>query len=75
VLDHVDEVLFLEDGRVATRGTHEELLNRARDVDGGAAAARYRTVVGRDLDDETNHDGTDAGEGHERALAGGKERS
>jgi ABC-type bacteriocin/lantibiotic exporter with double-glycine peptidase domain len=84
VLDHVDEVLFLEGGRVLTRGTHEELLHRARDVDGGAAAALYRTVVGRDLDDdtdgqtgadETGADETDDGAGHERALAGREERS
>jgi ABC-type multidrug transport system fused ATPase/permease subunit len=44
VLDHVDEVLFLEGGRVAASGTHRELLDRQ-----DAAAARYRRVVGRSL--------------------------
>jgi ABC-type multidrug transport system fused ATPase/permease subunit len=80
VLDHVDEVLFLDGGRVATRGTHDELLNRDRDVYGGAEASRYRAVVGRDLDEdedrdedrdgETVADGTDG----ERVLAGREER-
>jgi ABC-type bacteriocin/lantibiotic exporter with double-glycine peptidase domain len=79
VLDHVDEVLFLEGDRVATRGTHDELLNRARDVDGGAEAARYRAVVGRDLDDDDDdgHTGDETGAdvGHEHAHAGREERS
>ncbi|WP_159795984.1 ABC transporter ATP-binding protein [Puerhibacterium puerhi] len=51
VLDHVDEVLFLDGGRVTTRGTHRELLERPRAAEGGEAAARYRAVVGRSLDE------------------------
>ncbi|PJI94847.1 ABC transporter transmembrane domain-containing protein [Luteimicrobium subarcticum] len=46
VLDHLDDVLLLEDGRVVTHGTHAELLTRA-----DAAAARYRAVVGRSMDE------------------------
>ncbi|ACZ29737.1 ABC transporter transmembrane region [Xylanimonas cellulosilytica DSM 15894] len=56
VLDHVDEVLFLEGGRVVTSGTHRDLLARPSDDDAdggsGAAAARYRRVVGRALDED-----------------------
>jgi ABC-type multidrug transport system fused ATPase/permease subunit len=52
VLDHVDEVLFLEDGRIAARGTHRDLLERSADAEGGAAAVRYRAVVGRSLDED-----------------------
>ncbi len=44
VLDHLDEVLLLDDGRVTTAGTHAELLARTGD-DG----ARYRAVVGRSM--------------------------
>ncbi|QAY64495.1 ABC transporter ATP-binding protein [Xylanimonas allomyrinae] len=51
VLDHVDDVLFLEGGRVATRGTHRELLDRPGTAPGGQVAARYRAVVGRSLAD------------------------
>ncbi|MGO2740575.1 MAG: ATP-binding cassette domain-containing protein, partial [Cellulosimicrobium funkei] len=53
VLEHVDEVLLLEDGRVTARGTHRDLVDRAHspatapDDD----AARYLRVVGRSLDD------------------------
>ena len=47
VLDHVDEVVLLEDGLVTTYGTHAELLDR-----GDAAAARYRAVVGRGMADD-----------------------
>ena len=48
VLDHVDEVQLVEDGRVVARGAHAELL------DGGDVAGTYRRVVGRQLqDDET----------------------
>jgi len=47
VLDHVDEVVLLEDGLVTTHGTHADLLGR-RD----AAAARYRDVVGRGMGDD-----------------------
>ncbi|MCR6690718.1 ABC transporter ATP-binding protein [Cellulomonas sp.] len=53
VLDHVDEVQLMLDGRVVTRGTHAELLAR-RDGHGEA----YRRVVERHLDDETPPTGT-----------------
>ncbi|GGM12953.1 multidrug ABC transporter permease [Promicromonospora citrea] len=58
VLDHVDEVLFLDDGTVAARGTHRELLDLPPDAPGGQEAARYRRVVGRSLaeDDDTELD-------------------
>ncbi|WP_425954977.1 ABC transporter ATP-binding protein [Xylanimonas sp. McL0601] len=52
VLDHVDDVLFLDGGRVATSGTHRELLERPADADDGALAARYRAVVGRSMDED-----------------------
>ncbi len=42
VLDHVDEVAFVQDGVVVARGRHEELLD---DV-------AYRAVVGRRMDEE-----------------------
>ncbi|PJJ77187.1 ABC-type multidrug transport system fused ATPase/permease subunit [Sediminihabitans luteus] len=51
VLDHVDDVVLVEDGRVTTHGTHRELLHRPAEAEGGAAAARYRAVVGRNLDE------------------------
>lgn len=51
VLDHVDEVLFLDGGHVAVRGSHRDLLSRPIDADGGGAAARYRDIVGRALAD------------------------
>jgi ABC-type multidrug transport system fused ATPase/permease subunit len=53
VLEHVDEVLLLEGGRVTARGTHRDLVDRAHapgttpDDD----AARYLRVVGRSLDE------------------------
>ncbi|SDS79602.1 ABC-type multidrug transport system, ATPase and permease component [Paraoerskovia marina] len=50
VLGEVDEVAFLDGGVVATRGTHRELLDRPLDAPGGESAARYRAVVGRNLD-------------------------
>jgi ABC-type multidrug transport system fused ATPase/permease subunit len=53
VLDHVDEVLFIEDGRVATHGEHRELLARPANVPGAAEAARYRAVIGRSMDEGT----------------------
>ncbi len=52
VLDHVDEVLFVENGRVATSGTHRDLLERPPHAPDGPVAARYRSVVGRNLDDD-----------------------
>jgi len=42
VLDHVDEVAFLQDGVVVARGRHEDLLDDAV----------YRSVVGRRMDEE-----------------------
>jgi ABC-type multidrug transport system fused ATPase/permease subunit len=64
VLAHVDEVLYLEGGRVVASGAHRDLLARpAADDDGAAAAAaRYRRVVGRALDEPEGTDepaGTD----------------
>jgi ABC-type multidrug transport system fused ATPase/permease subunit len=52
VLDHVDDVIFLEDGSVVTHGTHRELLDLPTTAEGGQEAARYRRVVGRSLDDD-----------------------
>jgi hypothetical protein len=52
VLDHVDDVIFLEDGSVVTHGTHRELLDLPTTAEGGREAARYRRVVGRSLDDD-----------------------
>jgi ABC-type multidrug transport system fused ATPase/permease subunit len=49
VLDHVDDVIFLDDGRVVTHGTHRELLDLLTTAEGGREAARYRRVVGRSL--------------------------
>ncbi|MDC7120644.1 ABC transporter ATP-binding protein/permease [Cellulomonas fimi] len=48
VLDHVDEVQLVQDGRLVARGAHAELLDGAA---GPAVAAAYRRVVGRVLDD------------------------
>ncbi|WP_426592967.1 ABC transporter ATP-binding protein [Cellulomonas sp. McL0617] len=42
VLDHVDEVAFVQDGVVVARGTHADLLDDAA----------YRSVVGRRMDEE-----------------------
>ncbi|WP_241681257.1 ABC transporter ATP-binding protein [Pseudactinotalea terrae] len=56
VLDVVDDVAFLVDGVVATRGSHRDLLERA--AAGDAAAEAYRRVVSRaaaDDGDETQH--------------------
>ena len=50
VLDHVDDVVFLDHGRVVTHGTHRELLDLPTTADGGREAAEYRRVVGRSLD-------------------------
>ncbi|MFC8733791.1 ABC transporter ATP-binding protein [Luteimicrobium sp. NPDC057192] len=54
VLDHVDEVVLLEDGLVTTHGTHADLLGR-----GDAAAARYRAVVGRGMADDSSQEPED----------------
>ncbi|WP_315095304.1 ABC transporter ATP-binding protein [uncultured Cellulomonas sp.] len=51
VLDHVDEVAFVQDGVVVARGTHDALL-----VHGGGdleVARAYRAVVGRHMDEES----------------------
>lgn len=56
VLDHVDDVLFVEDGRVVTHGSHRALLDRSPAAPGGAEAARYRGVVGRSMDSDTTPD-------------------
>jgi ABC-type multidrug transport system fused ATPase/permease subunit len=55
VLDHLDEVLLLDGGRVVTRGTHAELLARVDEE-----AARYRAVVGRSMAEETETAGRTA---------------
>ncbi|WP_369371075.1 ABC transporter ATP-binding protein [Promicromonospora sp. Populi] len=52
VLDHVDDVIFLDKGSVVTHGTHRELLDLPTNAEGGREAARYRRVVGRSLDDD-----------------------
>ena len=53
VLDHVDEVQFVQDGQLVARGTHDELLSGAA---GASAAAAYRRVVGRHLDEDAAED-------------------
>ncbi|OKL53127.1 hypothetical protein BSZ39_11120 [Bowdeniella nasicola] len=45
VLEHADEVIFISDGSVITRGTHHDLLARARE--GNPDALAYRGVVVR----------------------------
>ncbi|RHA43066.1 ABC transporter transmembrane domain-containing protein [Cellulomonas rhizosphaerae] len=55
VLDHVDEVQFVQDGTVVARGSHAELLG-ASDV----WAAAYHRVVGRSMDEDTPADGVPA---------------
>ncbi len=55
VLDHLDEVVLLDDGaRVAASGTHAELLERGDDV-----GARYRAVVGRSMAEDGSDDTAD----------------
>ena len=49
VLDHVDEVQLVADGRLVARGTHAGLLDG---VAGPEVAATYRRVVGRRMDDD-----------------------
>ncbi|GEL94522.1 ABC transporter transmembrane domain-containing protein [Cellulomonas composti] len=51
VLDHVDEVQLLVDGRVVATGTHAGLL-----AGDGPSSDTYRRVVGRNLDDEGDED-------------------
>ena len=55
MLDHVDEVQFVQDGVVVARGTHDELA--AADA---LWAAAYQRVVGRSMDDETPPGGVPA---------------
>lgn len=45
VLEHADEVIFISEGSVITRGTHHDLLARARE--GNPDALAYRGVVAR----------------------------
>jgi len=47
VLEHADEVVLLEQGRVVASGTHHELL-----ADLGEDGRRYRSVVSRSDDDD-----------------------
>jgi len=49
VLDHVDEVQLVEDGRLVARGEHAELLDGAAGPD---VTETYRRVVGRQLQDD-----------------------
>ena len=63
VLDRVDEVVLVADGRVVARGTHRELLAAP---DAGA----YRAVVSR-ASASTDHDAGDDAGGETRADAGG----
>ena len=49
VLEHVDEVQLVADGRLVARGTHDDLLDGAA---GARVAAAYQRIVGRRLDDE-----------------------
>ena len=51
VLDHVDEVAFVQDGAVRARGSHDELL--AHGADDLEVARAYRAVVGRQMDEES----------------------
>ena len=51
VLDHVDEIVFVQDGVVRARGGHDDLLT-PRAGDPGVALA-YRAVVGRQMVDES----------------------
>lgn len=56
VLDVVDDVAFLVDGEVVTRGSHRDLLDRA--AAGEAWPEAYRRVISRaaaDDGDETDH--------------------
>ncbi len=48
VLEHADEVVFLDADGERTRGTHAELLRRAHAGDPDALA--YRRVVARDIE-------------------------
>ena len=49
VLEHVDEVLLVADGRLVARGRHHDLLTGAA---GAEVAEVYRAVVGRRMDDD-----------------------
>lgn len=52
VLDQVDDVAFVVDGRVLTRGSHRDLLDRA--AAGEPEAERYRQVVSRAVADDAD---------------------
>jgi ABC-type multidrug transport system ATPase subunit len=51
VLDHVDEVAFVQDGRVRARASHDDLLLHG--ADDPEVARAYRAVVGRQMDEES----------------------
>ncbi|GMA32221.1 ABC transporter ATP-binding protein [Litorihabitans aurantiacus] len=84
VLDQVDEVVLVEDGRVAARGSHHELMHDAElavrgEVTGARAeaAVAYRRVVSRSVDDDApaetpgETDLTDTTDLTEQTLTGG----
>lgn len=50
MLDRVDEVVLLEDGREVIRGPHSDLLRRA--ADGDAAAEQYARIITRQTGQE-----------------------
>lgn len=52
VLEHADEVVFLDEDGERARGTHRDLLARARAGE-AAALAYHRVVTRREIDDET----------------------
>ena len=51
MLDHVDEVAFVQDGAVRARGSHDDLLTHG--ADDPEVARAYRAVVGRQMDEES----------------------
>ena len=61
MLDVVDDVAFVVDGRLVTRGSHHDLLARA--AAGDAWAQAYRRVVSRAAADD--------GDETRAAMAGG----
>ncbi len=60
VLEHVDEVQLVEDGRLVARARHEELLAGAA---GDDVAVRYAGIVGRRLDEDRAGAATDLAAG------------
>jgi ATP-binding cassette subfamily B protein len=55
-LRHADEILFLEDGRVVERGTHDSLV-----AAGGRYAALYALQMRQDSDRDAAHAPASAG--------------